>query len=64
VTIDAALKAEGLRLSAGSVRRVAVNLAAIHERAQLLGRVEMGTADFEVRRLFTGTAPAPRRSAA
>lgn len=64
VRIDEALKSEVLRMSAGSTRRVCVNLAAIHERAQVLGRNEIGPGDFEVRRLFTGTAPAPRRSAA
>lgn len=64
VTIEESLKAEVLRRSAGSTRRVCVNLAAINERAQVLGRDRIGTGDFEVGRMFTGVAPAPRRGAA
>jgi hypothetical protein len=64
VAIDEGLKAEVLRRSAGSTRRVCVNLAAIRERAQVLGLARIGAGEFEVARLFTGTAPAPRRGAA
>lgn len=64
VAIDEALKAEALRMSSGSIRRICVNLAAIHERAQVLGVSRIGPADFEVARMFTGAAPAPRRGAA
>lgn len=62
--IDDGLKAEVLRMSSGSIRRICVNLAAIHERAQVLGVSRIGPADFEVARMFTGAAPAPRRGAA
>ncbi len=62
LTLDAALKAEILRHSHGSIRRVCVNLAQISERAQVLGLEQIGTEDFAPRNLFTGAAPTPRRS--
>ena len=62
IDLAAELKADLLRLSHGSTRRVCVNLAQVHERAQVLGVTAMGRGDVDLRRLYTGTAPTPRRS--
>ena len=62
--LDEGLKRELLRRSHGSTRRVCVNLAQVHERAQVLGRDHMSTADFDAGSFFTGTAPSPRRDLA
>jgi len=64
VEIEPDLQAEVLRMSIQSIRRVCVNLAAVHERALVLGKTRMGTKDFDVQQLFTGVAPTPRRGAA
>lgn len=62
VEISATLKADLLRLSHGSTRRICVNLAQVYERAQILGAPRMDRDDIDQRHLYTGTAPTPRRS--
>lgn len=62
LSIDDFLKAELLRMSQGSTRRVCVNLAQLNERAQVLGAERIGKGDFDQRAFFTGAAPVPRRS--
>lgn len=62
IEIAPELRAEILRASHGSTRRVCVNLAQVHERALVLGRSRMAAGDFDHRGFFTGSAPTPRRS--
>ena len=59
--LGADLKTTLLKVSAGSTRRICVNLAQIYERAQVLGRNRLGGGDIDARSLFTGIAPTPRR---
>lgn len=64
IEIEPELKADLLKSSHGSTRRVCVNLAQLAERSAVLGRTRMGRTDFDARGFFTGTAPVPRRSEA
>lgn len=62
LAIEDPLKTDLLRMSHGSTRRVCVNLAQLHERAQVLGIDQIGRGDFDAQGFFTGAAPTPRRS--
>ena len=64
VRIDADLRSACLKHSNKSIRRLSVNIADIASEARKLGREEMRLQDYDLRRFFTGAAPAPRRDVA
>lgn len=63
IDIEAELLGQLHEASAGSVRRVCVNLDRIHELARTQGISKVGRADWGPRTFFQGTPPHVRRSA-
>lgn len=64
VEITDDLRAHLLGASRASIRRVSINLAMIHEFAQVRGLGKVSRADWGKISFFTGEAPAPRRAVA
>ncbi|MGS4945172.1 AAA family ATPase [Meridianimarinicoccus sp. RP-17] len=64
IAIEEPLKDLLMKQSAGSVRRMCINLDLVREHAELNGLDTVGTGDWKGRAFYTGEAPIPRRGLA